>query len=254
MCEFSTKVACQQHNGDSCDDLASPAEITCIGSTAEELSFIYVPSSQCSGNNAQDSFSCTDFNLDRPFEVHLKFVDNSKTLYEGVVSGGELFAVNIPSDSSSVLITISTVSSTGGIGTILQISSMSVRCRNEDKLNLLDTFGSLQLTGFKNAEMGNQQVFANVDITYTATNSGLYDASLLQATVTSPFSGRHDTLPESEIRFTAPNDSETFTESFLLNLAEVSGSFYEFDFAVQGEGTQSGLPCSEDTTFSLQVQ
>jgi len=161
--------------------------------------------------------------------------------------------VNIPSDATSVQITISTVSDTGGLGTVLQLSSMSVQCREDDQLVLLDTFGSLQLTGFKNPEMGDQQVFAKIEITYTATNSGPFDANLLQATVTSPFSGRYEALPDNEMPQTTPGDTETFTESFLLNLAAVTGASYEFDFNVEGEGTLSGQVCNDDTSFSIQV-
>jgi len=135
----------------------------------------------------------------------------------------------------------------------MQISSMSVQCREEDQLTLLDTYGSLQLTGFKNAEMGDQQVYANVEITYTSTNTGIFDANLLKATVTSPFSGRYEGLPEDIMPQEAPSDTETFTESVLLNLAASSGANYEFDFAVEGEGTLSGQACNEDASFSIQV-
>lgn len=161
--------------------------------------------------------------------------------------------MNIPSDTTNVEITIATVSDTGGLGTVLQLSSMSVQCREEDQLLLLDTFGSLQLTGFKNEEMGDQQVFRKVEIKYTATNAGPHDANLLKATVTSPFSGRYEALPDDEMPLTAPSDAKTFTEAFLLNLAASSGATYEFDFAVEGAGTLSGEMCNEDTSFSIQV-
>ena len=227
--------------------------MTCIGSSPEELSFVYVPTSKCPGTNTQNSFSCTDFNTDEPFSVYVQIFDNSQTLYDGVVSGGEVFTVDIPSGTTSLQITISTVNETGGLGTVLQLLTMSVQCREEDQLMLLDTFGSLQLTGFKNAEMGDQQVYTKVEITYTATNSGTFDANLLKATVTSPFSGRYEALSTNEIVQTAPSDTKTFTESFLLNLAASSGANYEFDFAVEGEGSLSGQVCNEESSFSIQV-
>jgi len=161
--------------------------------------------------------------------------------------------VTIPSGTTAVQVVISSVTFRGGAGTILQVSSMSVQCREQDQLELLSTYGSLQLTGFKNVEIGSQQVFAYVEITYTATNSGTFDANLLTATVTSPFSGRYEALPNGAMQLARPSDSEAFTESFLLNLSSISGSSYEFDFQVGGEGTQSGLACSEDTSYSLQV-
>eukprot|EP00526_Cylindrotheca_closterium_P026302 CAMPEP_0113642310 /NCGR_PEP_ID=MMETSP0017_2-20120614/22226_1 /TAXON_ID=2856 /ORGANISM="Cylindrotheca closterium" /LENGTH=63 /DNA_ID=CAMNT_0000553725 /DNA_START=1 /DNA_END=188 /DNA_ORIENTATION=+ /assembly_acc=CAM_ASM_000147 len=63
--------------------------------------------------------------------------------------------------------------------------------------------------------MGDQQVFTNVEITYTATNIGTFDANLSKATVTSPFSGTYEALSDGDTRQLEPGDSETFSETFL---------------------------------------
>jgi hypothetical protein len=174
--------------------------------------------------------------------------------YEGAVTSGELFRVPIPPTDNEVRVAIFTVAASGGPAAILQTSLISVQCRQEDGLTLLDTFGNVQLTGFKNAEMGSQQVFADIEITYTTTNELIFDANLLTALIDSPFSGYYEAFPTGSKRQIGSGDNETFTESFFLNLASSSGSSFDFNFEIQGEGDLSGIVCKDEVSYSLNVQ
>jgi hypothetical protein len=255
-CDLGASIGCHQLEGGSCDELSSPANKTCLGSKAEELSFIYIPSSLCNGTNSQDSFTCTDFNTGtaRPFTAFIRVLMDLDIFYEGAVTSGELFRVPIPPTDNEVRVAIFTVAASGGPAAILQTSLISVQCRQEDGLTLLDTFGNVQLTGFKNAEMGSQQVFADIEITYTTTNELIFDANLLTALIDSPFSGYYEAFPTGSKRQIGSGDNETFTESFFLNLASSSGSSFDFNFEIQGEGDLSGIVCKDEVSYSLNVQ
>jgi hypothetical protein len=257
-CDLDATIICKRLNGESCDDLKAPLNKTCIGSNAEDLSFVYVPSSVCNGTNSQDSFTCTDFNTDvkRPFSVFLKVYGGTDIFFEGIVSAGQLFDVPLPTLNNEILLSLSTVSPSGNAGTLLQTSRMSVACREEDALTLLKTFGSLQLNGFKNAQMGSQYVFANLELSYTVKNVGRIDSLLTMATTDSPFTGMADELlsPNAPKRPIGPGDTETFVERATVNLVVALGERFDFFFEIQGEGAMSNLRCYDIAELSLEIR
>jgi hypothetical protein len=257
-CDLDATIICTRLNGESCDDLKAPLSKTCIGSNAEELSFVYVPSSVCNGTNSQDSFTCTDFNTDvkRPFSVFLKVYEGTDIFFEGIVSAGQLFDVPLPTPNNEILVSLSTVSSSANAGTLLQTSRMSAACREEDALTLLKTFGSLQLNGFKNAQMGSQHVFANLELAYTVKNVGRIDSILTVATTDSPFTGMADEVlsPNAPKRPMGPGDTETFVETATVNLVAALGERFEFFFEVKGKGAMSNLICYDDAELSLDIR
>jgi hypothetical protein len=113
----------------------------------------------------------------------------------------------------------------------------------------------LQLVGFRNTELGSQQIFANIVLTYTATNEGVLNGDLIGAFRQSDFSGFESLLSENERRTIAPGATETFLETFTLNLAAAAGQAFEFSYLVNGEGTISGDrgACTDTKLFTLSV-
>jgi hypothetical protein len=240
--------------GGSCTELRSPAGSTCIGSNADRLQFIYIPNSICDGNNTQNKFRCDDDNLQispRPPTAYVRVSSKNAFFFDGPVSTGQIFDVPI-SDENDVDIEIFTIVNDGP-GLLLQESKMSVRCREEDGISLLDTFGSLQLVGFRNTEQGAQQIFENIEMTYIAENTGRLDGDLVGAFRNSEFSGFANLLEADERRTISPGGTEEFSEFFTLNLAASAGSTFDFSFLVNGEGTQSLAGCQDTDIFSLRV-
>ena len=159
---LESKIRCARDTGGSCNDLASPAGTTCIGSNADRLQFVYLPGF-CDGNNTQDRFRCEDDNenIARPNSVQILSISRRDAIFfSGVVSTGQIFSATFADEPNDVDILISTVAASGnGPDLLLRESRLSIRCREDDGLTLWDTFGALQLVGFRNAELGSQQIF-----------------------------------------------------------------------------------------------
>jgi hypothetical protein len=256
-CEVAADITCRTVSGGNCD-LQSPAGATCIGSNAESLQFIYIPSSLCNGNNTQDKYKCDDDNLQispRPQSAFIRVSRRNAIFFEGVRAAGQIFSVGITdADANDVDIEIFTAVNDGQ-GLLLQESKLSVRCRVQDGLTLLNTFGALQLVGFRNTELGSQQIFANVVLSYIASNAGVLNMDLTDAFRESAFSGFEDLLA-GERRLIAPDATEIFLESFTLNLAATAGQSFEFSFLVNGEGSRSlaNGKCDDTALFTLNVK
>ena len=254
-CDLKAEIECQTANGGSCSNLRSPAGSTCIGSNAQQLQFIYIPDSLCMGNNTQDRFKCSDENLEipRPSTAFIRIGAKNSIFFNGAVTTGQIFVVPVTAGTNEVEIDILT-NVNNAPGEALQEGKMSVRCRLEDGLTLLDTFGSLQLVGFRNTEMGTEQIFENIELSYIAENAGRLSGDLVGAFRNSAFSGFANLLEEGERRTILSGNSETFFESFTLNLAASAGQGFDFSFLVNGEGTQSGAICQDTDLFTLRVQ
>jgi hypothetical protein len=249
-CNLAAEITCRTGSGGSCD-LRSPSGTTCIGSNADQLRFIYVPTGSCDGSNTQDKFKCSDENtgVPRPSTAYIRISRKDTIFYMNAVSAGQVFTFGIP-DENDIDIEIFTVVNDGP-GTLLQESKMSVRCREEDGLTLLDTFGSLQLVGFRNTEQGSQQIFANVVLSYTTTNESRLRGDLIKATRNSAINGLFDFVG-APITLEA-GASQFFGESFDLNLAERAGQTLDFSFLIDGVGTVSNVACGDQTIFSLTI-
>ena len=169
----------------------------------------------------------------------------------GPAASGQIFDVPL-ADENEVDIEIFTVVG-GGPGILLQESRMSTRCREEDGLTLLDTFGNLQLVGFRNTEQGSQRIYENIRLTYVVENESRLNGDLTGAFRNSAFSGFQDLL-EGEVRTILPSGIEEFPETFTLNLAASAGQTFDFSFLVNGVGTQSGEECQDTDIFTLRVQ
>ena len=195
-CMLESKIRCTRDTGGSCNDLASPAGTTCIGSNADRLQFVYLPAF-CDGNNTQDRFRCEDDNenIARPNSAHISISRRDAIFFSGVVSTCQIFSAMFADEPNEVDILISTVAASGnGPELLLQESRLSIRCRADDGPTLLDTFGALQLVGFRNAELGSQQIFERLEISYTVRNEGRLDADLTGAARSNDFNGFGDLL------------------------------------------------------------
>jgi hypothetical protein len=183
--------------------------------------------------------------------AYIRVSSKDAFFFDGPVATGQIFDVPV-SDTNEVDIEIFTIVS-GSPGLVLQESRLSVRCRLEDGLTLLNTFGSLQLVGFRNTEQGAQQIFENIEMTYTAENTGRLDGDLVGAFRNSAFSGFANLLEADERRLMPSGSTESFSEFFTLNLAASAGRTFDFSFLINGEGTQSLQECQDTDLFTLRV-
>jgi hypothetical protein len=172
--------------------------------------------------------------------------------FDGPVAAGQIIDVGISEGNNEVDIEIFTVVNNAP-GLVLQESKMSVRCRVEDGITLLDSFGSLQLVGYRNTEQGAQQIFENIKLSYIAENIGRLDGDLVGAFRNSAFSGFANLLEPDERRTMSLGGTETFLEEFTLNLAAVAGRSFDFSFLVSGEGTKSLEECQDTDLYTLRV-
>jgi hypothetical protein len=255
-CIISTDITCENEDGDACD-FASPIGEQCIGSNAKELRFLYTANSFCMGNNTQESFSCVDeINTDVPRSstVYINIFIGDDVFYEGIVNEGNVFRVPVADDTDSVVIVISDLNESFGPGILLQTMMMSVQCREEDSLVLLDTFGGLQLVGYRNKEQGLKIVFASVSIRYAVANLGRQDLFLTSAIKTTPFAEMVSILPSDESLVIEPMSSETFSELLALNLAAIAGTELNFFLLVQADDAITGGECGDSDTYTLAIQ
>ncbi|CAJ1917552.1 unnamed protein product [Cylindrotheca closterium] len=256
-CDLEATISCTRSDGGSCGALKAPVETTCIGESAKELSFTYIPSSNCNETKSQDRFICNDANLalKRPFTSFVRIFRGTDIFYEGAVSAGQLFRVPLPMNTKEIEAALFTVSSAESAGTLLEQMQLSVACREKDGLTLLQKYGHLQLNGFVNEDMGSQQIFANLDLTYTVQNKGIFDALLTTATTDSPFTGIGDeVLPtNAPRRLIASDDTVSFTETATVNLVAAAGQDFDFFFEIAGVSTFNNFVCSDIGELSLQI-
>ena len=251
-CEIGSAISCRKSEGGSCRSLQSPAGSLCLGSNANQLRFIYTPQ-LCRGNNTQARFECTDSVQTFPTgDAFLRVARRDSIFFQGVVSPGQLITVGIQGNANDMDIAISSVLNNGP-GTLLQASSMSLRCREEDSIRLLDTYGALQLVGFRNAEQGSQQIFESLVISYTVRNTGVLDLDLTSAVRDSNFVEFSDFLTAPDFRRIEPRGSEVFEDRFTLNLVESAGQNFDFTFVARGVGTVSREGCNAPSLFTLTV-
>ena len=253
-CSLEASIECQRRSGGGCDVLRSPVGNTCIGSNANLLQFTYIPNGSCDGSNTQDKFKCSDENLDipRPDTVFIIIGKKDDVFFQGSVTSGEYFDVSISTRSKEIEIAIFTVANDGP-GDILQESKMSIRCRQEDGITVLDTFGNLELVGYRNTEDGAQLLYETISLSYSVKNVGLLDGDLIEAFRNSPFSGFENLLEPDERRTLSSGEAVIFVEEFTLNLSLVGGTSFDFSFLISGEGTQSSLECQDTDQLTLQV-
>jgi hypothetical protein len=189
-----------------------------------------------------------------PVTIHVKAFLGSSVFFDGIVNEGNIFDVVITEDANNIVIEISSVNTDGSTGLLLQSMMLSVQCREEDGIILLDTFGALQLVGYKNVEQGLQTIFASVTIEYTATNSASSDGFLTGAFKTTPFvQGMQPLLGAGERIPMTSGATRIFTESFTLNLAAVVGFDLDFGFLVQGEDAEQGEECGDTDEYTFLV-
>ncbi|KAG7355778.1 laminin G domain containing protein [Nitzschia inconspicua] len=254
FCNISTVVSCEDEDGESCN-FVDPVGQQCIGDRASELRFIYQTDSFCDGNNTQSSFTCLDENreLPRPSTVYIKFYFGEDTFYEGVVNSGNIISVPVPGSRDAMVVEISNLNEDNTPNLPLQSMLLSIQCREEDALFLYDTFGALQLTGFRNTEQGLISIFTTVFIRYTATNIGTNGAILTGAFKTNPITGMVPLLPEGAIVPLDPGQSQSFSDIFLLNLGTLVGMPIEFSFLTSGTDVETGAECGTSDAFTLLV-
>eukprot|EP00934_Nitzschia_sp_Nitz4_P004478 Nitzschia sp. Nitz4//scaffold3_size479765//192559//195108//NITZ4_000079-RA/size479765-processed-gene-1.438-mRNA-1//1//CDS//3329550695//4468//frame0 len=244
-CQFEAMITCELASGQSCT-LQSPMGTVCSEGKASLLQFMYTPDATCTGDNEATNFACEDYNVSasRPDSVLIQVSSNGTTLFTGDSRKGQVF--DIATDGADAVdIEISTTD-----GMLLQASTVSTSCTEESALELLRTFGNLQLVGFENESQGVQQVFSDVTISYTVANVGLLDIEVSGAFINSPFSGFQDLLTSSATLVV--DDSKTFKEEFMLNLATAEDTTFQFAFLAQGS-TSSQETCYGTHAYALTV-
>lgn len=229
----------------------------CIGGNAQELRFIYTSDTLCSGNNTQSTFVCVDeLATDEalPSSVYIKALHGDTTFYEGIVNEGNVFSIFVGGGSNSMDIEIMDLTDNFGAGELLQKMTLSVRCREEDSLTLLDTFGSLQLVGFRNEEEGLKSVYTDLTIQYVAKNVGIRSLILTSALRSTPMTGTQSLLSTTETVLSVSRDTKVFSELLTVNLAAIVGGLgLDFSLAVQGIDSVTGNECEDSDSYTLQI-
>jgi len=215
---------------------------------------MYEADSFCEANNTQSDFVCVDAVESRPFTVYVKASFEDSTFFEGVVSAGNVFSMMIPDGATSMDIEIRGLTDIFSAGDLLQSMTMSVQCREEDSVTLLDTFGGLQLVGFKNEEEGLKAVYTDVTIEYTAENIGSRDLFITAASKTSPMTGKVSLLYGSDRIRSTPGDTRVFSDIMTVNLAAIVGSpGIDFSLDVKGEDGTTSEKCEDIDMYTLKV-
>jgi len=186
--------------------------------------------------------------------VYIKFSLAGETVYENIVNEGNIITVPISGNFDSLVVEINALNDDLDPGALLQSMIMSVQCREEDALVLYDTFGSLQLTGYRNEEQGLQSVYTTVNIQYTVTNTGSEDAVLIGAVKTNPISGMEALIPEGETVLLAPDTQEVYSDVFTFNLGTLVGVPLEFNLLTQEEDPEGGDVCEDFASYTVLVQ
>ncbi len=250
-----TEINCVDEDNESCN-FVNPAGEQCIGGNAQELRFIYDADTFCGGDsNTQGDFICQDAAESRPTTVYIKAFAEDSTFFEGVVSEGNVFSIFIPEGATSMDVEIRSLTNIFLFGDILQQMRMSLQCREEDSLILMDTFGSLQLVGFKNEEEGLKSVYTDVTIEYMAENIGTRNLFITAASKTSPMTGQLSLLYGSDKILSPPGDTRVFSDLLTVNLnALVGGPGLNFRLDVKGEDGTTGVECEDIDIYTLQVK
>jgi len=256
---LSADIICENEEGGSCE-FTNPIGEQCIGGNAQELRFLYTTDSFCMGNNTQGSFLCVDeitANTPRPSSVYLKAFLGDRVYYKGIVNEGNVFSIVITDEESdSIDIEIRDVTEDFGAGeTVLQTMTISVQCREEDSLVLFDTFGGLQLVGFRNEEEGLKTIYADITIRYSATNIGSRELILTGAVKSTPFAGTQSLIfPTDSITLGVPGYDAIFSEILTVNAAAIGdGTGLGFGLIVQGQDAVTSERCGDSDTYTLKT-
>jgi hypothetical protein len=139
-------------------------------------------------------------------------------------------------------------------GELLQTMTMSLQCREEDSLVLLDTFGALQLVGYRNEEEGLKSVYTDVTIQYSVTNVGTRNLLITSAVKTTAMTGTLPLFFTTEGILAAPGDTEIMLEILTVNLAGIGdGPGLEFSVEVKGEDSVAGDECEDSDSFTIKI-
>ncbi|KAL3903162.1 MAG: hypothetical protein SGARI_005502, partial [Bacillariaceae sp.] len=171
----------------------------------------------------------------------------------GIVNSGNIIQVPISGTSNGMVVEINLLNDDNSAGALLQSMLMSVLCREQDALALYDTFGSLQLTGFRNEDQGLRSVFTTATLRNTASNVGQNDAFLTGAFKTNPITGMVPLLPEGSRLPLEPGESQSYSDVFTLNLGTLVGMPIEFSFLTSGEEGNTGAECGDSDAYTLFV-
>jgi hypothetical protein len=156
--------ACEVEGDNICRSTASDEscalETTCIRTSgtgaerrAQSLEFSYIPDSGgCNGNNNQGGFQCTTFVATDSFDnVYINVTQTSgESIVENLYMTGDIFAVplGLSVDDNNIDFQIYSVTASNVPDVLLQSFRLSVRCRSQADLTILNTFGSLQLVRY----------------------------------------------------------------------------------------------------------
>ena len=238
-------------------DIFNPIEKKCMGGNAQELRFIYTAKSFCMGNNTQSDFLCLDEiaeDEDRPSSVYIRAFLGTTIFFEGIVNEGNVFSIFVSDDSNTMDIEIRDLTDDFNPGPLLQKMTMSIQCREEDNLILLDTFGGLQLVGYRNEDEGLKSIYTDLTIQYTTTNTGNRNMVLTSAEKNTPITGAQSLLFGTETISIAPEETEVFSEMLTINMAAMVGGLrLEFSLYIQGEDSISAEVCEDSDSYILET-
>ena len=255
-CALNANINCRVTEGQNtnCRGLDAPQSMTCLGdANPTSLSFIYSGGS-CDESMNDGNFRCEDTGdgPNRRQNVHIEISRRDTIYFSGEVTLGEFFVASGAYENDADVV-ISEVDGAGNVGEALQESRLRTRCREDDDLTLLNTFGALQLVGFTNGPTGSQNVFATVRVEYVIENRGRLNGDVTSAVSTGAFAGTRDLVNGQTVTLANREEEVVGFEEMRLNLLDVTMVTQSFSFTVQGVGSAGGPACSNTETFDFIV-
>ena len=177
-CEVNVDIACTVAGSSKvCSDVKGVGKPECQGCAATELCFRYTASS-CAAVGVSGLLSCKDSGSTSPTADIVISPDDmpggSNMVEQRVSSGGEI-CVKTGGSALPTRLFLFVNAPTGGT---IQSVEIDTTCSGSG-LTLKDSFGALDLVGFKNCN-GNYDCYVDVDYKYLVTNRGLVDLTIRQ--------------------------------------------------------------------------
>lgn len=240
----------------ACEGEFNKCEEQCISNreTFEWLQFIYTANT-CGGSE----FDCSDNSANPSGQAWIKAyyfptdavegAEDPITMYNGWANTTEI--INFSPGPRAPTFTVEVSASEGGA--ITQTFEMGGQCLEESQIILGANYGALELTGWDS--IGTGRCFAKIQYDI---NNIIYNndkTKPIRATVTSAVSNSNlfgETTwapPDLEMEFP---DEFIGTETGIVTIADLTpGETQTFRFAVEGQGSMSGLTCASSSEYTF---
>ena len=249
-CALKGDISCQVTEGQNtnCRGLRAPSATQCIGDhTPMLLQFVYTGLSCEEVGSTVDGFECVDVTPGGPAmssPVQIDVMSDGESIFSGTIGMSDMMVVEGTIGESIDV----TISSHGGA---MQTMTIPTGCTEENDLTILNTYGGLQLVGYKNDEAaGVQSIFVGIRITYKIENTGSLSADLTSASCEGAFGG-HRPLIDGPETLLGHDEFVLGFEEMRVNLLDIQAETQTFYLYFDGHGTAGGPACGGEDMFEF---